>query len=86
MFWYIRFCLKSCLACLNSDFDKLDINESESITTSWNSLESKVDKLDVDKEIPVSAYLNKLSDVVNNEVIKKDVYDKLVKKVNAINN
>ena len=86
MFWYIRFCLKRCLAYLNSDFDKLDINESESITTSWNSLESKVDKLDVDKEVPVSAYLNKLSDVVNNAVIKKDVYDKLVKNVNAINN
>ena len=48
-------------------------------------MESKVDKLDVDKLVPVSADLNKLSDVVNNEVFKKDVYDKLFKNVNAIN-
>ena len=70
---------------MNTDFDKLDSDKSQNITTSWNGLESKVDKLDVDKLVPVSADLNKLSDVVNNEVFKKDVYDKLFKNVNAIN-
>ena len=36
-------------------------------------MKSKVDKLDVDKLVPVSVDLSKLSDVVKNDVIKKDV-------------
>ena len=47
-------------------------------------MKSKVDKFDVDKVVPVPTDLSKLSDVVNNEVIKKNVYNKLVKNVNAI--
>ena len=34
--------------------------------------------------MPVPVDLSKLSDVVENEVVKKDVYDKLVAKVNNI--
>ena len=34
--------------------------------------------------MPVPVYLSKLSDVVKNDVVKKDVYDKLVAKVNNI--
>ena len=34
--------------------------------------------------MPVSVDLSKLSDVVKNDVVKKDVYDKLVAKVNNI--
>ena len=33
---------------------------------------------------PVPVDLSKLSDVVNKKVVKKDVYDELVKKVNSI--
>ena len=44
----------------------------------------KVDKIDVDKLNTVPIDLNKLSNVVNNEVIKKAVYDKLFAKVNNI--
>ena len=33
---------------------------------------------------PVPVDLSKLSDVVNKKVLKKDVYDELVKKVNSI--
>ena len=40
------------------------------------SLKAEVDKIDVDKL--------KLSNVVNNEVVKKTVYDKLVAKVSNI--
>ena len=37
-------------------------------------MKNKVDKLDVDKLVPVSVNLSKISDVVNNDVVKKDVY------------
>ena len=33
---------------------------------------------------PVPVDLSKLSDVVNKKVVKKDVYDELLKKVNSI--
>ena len=48
------------------------------------SLNAKVYNIDVDKLKTVPADLSKLSNVVNNEVVKKIVYDKLVSKVDAI--
>ena len=48
------------------------------------SLKTDVDKLDIDKLVPVPVDLSKLSDAVKNDVVKKDVYDKLVAKVNSI--
>ena len=47
-------------------------------------LKPKVDKINVDKLKAVLVDLNKLSDVVNNEVVKNTVYDKLAAKVNNI--
>ena len=47
-------------------------------------LKAEVDKIDVDKLKIVRVDLSKLSNVVNNEVVKKTVYDKLVAKVNNI--
>ena len=41
-------------------------------------------KLAVDKLAPVLDGLSKLKDVVKNNVVKKDVYDKLVTKLNSI--
>ena len=38
-------------------------------------MKSKVDKLDVDKLVPVPVDLSKLTDLVKNDVIKKDVYN-----------
>ena len=49
------------------------------------NLKTEVDKLDIDKLVTVPADLSKLSNVVNNEVVKKTKYDKLVTKVNNIN-
>ena len=46
-------------------------------------MKSKIDKLEVDKLAPVPAELKKISDAANIEVIKKDVYDELVTRVNA---
>ena len=57
---------------------------SFALKTNLESLKTEVDKLDVDKLVPVPADLSKLSDVVENHVVKKDVYDKLVAKVNNI--
>ena len=48
------------------------------------NLKTEVNKLDIDKLEPVPVDLSKLSDVVKNDVVKKDAYDKLVTKVNAI--
>ena len=44
-------------------------------------MKSKVDKLDVDKLIPVPVDLSKLSDVVKNDVVKKDVYNAKIKDI-----
>ena len=54
------------------------------LNTNLASLKADVDKLDIDKLVPVPVDLSKLSDTVKNDVVKKDVYDKLVAKVNSI--
>ena len=41
------------------------------------NLKAEVDKLDIDKLVSVPVDLSKLSDVVKNNVVEKDVYDKL---------
>ena len=48
------------------------------------SLKTEVDKLDIDKLVPVPVDLSKLSDAVKTDVVKKTVFDKLVRKVNSI--
>ena len=48
------------------------------------SLKAETDKIDIDKLKTVPVDLSKLSNVVNNEVVKKAVYDKLATKANAI--
>ena len=57
---------------------------SFALKTNLAGLKTEVDKLDIDKLVPVPVDLSKLSDVVKNDVVKKDVYDKLVAKVNSI--
>ena len=54
------------------------------LKTNSANLKTEVDKLDIDKLVPVSTDLSKLSNVVKNDVVKKDVYDKLITKVNNI--
>ena len=50
------------------------------LKTNLASLKGEVDKLDIDQLVPVPADLIKLSDVGKNDVVKKDVYHKLVTK------
>ena len=44
-------------------------------------MKSKVDKSDVDKLVPGCVDLSKLSDVVKNDVVKKDVYSAKIKNI-----
>ena len=44
-------------------------------------MERRVDKLDVDKLISVPVDLSKLSDVVKNDVLKKNVYNSKMKNI-----
>ena len=44
-------------------------------------MKSKVDKLEVDKLVSVSIDLSKLSDLVKNDVVKKDVYNAKIKDI-----
>ena len=57
---------------------------SFALKTNLANLKTEVDKLDIDKLAPVPVDLSKLSDVVKNDVVKKDVYNELVAKVNGI--
>ena len=58
---------------------------SFALKTNLANLKTEVDKLDIDNLVPDPIDLCKLSDVVKNDFVKKDVYDKLVAKVNNIN-
>ena len=69
------------LASLKSNIDKLDIDKLRKVRTNLNDLESKVDKLHVHKLIPVPVDLSKLSDLVKHNVVKKDVYNAKINKV-----
>ena len=40
------------------------------------NLKSEVNKLDIDKLVPVPVDLSKLNDAVENDVVKKDAYNK----------
>ena len=53
---------------------------SLALKTNLANLKTEVDKLDIDKLLPGPVDLRKLSDVVKNDVFKKDVYDELVTK------
>ena len=53
----------------------------ENIPRDLISLRSKVDKLDVDKLVLVAVDLSKLSNLVENEVVKKDAYNAKIKNI-----
>ena len=57
---------------------------SFALKTNLTNLKTEVDQLDIDKLVPVPVDLTKLSDAVKNDVVKKDVYDILVAKVDNI--
>ena len=75
------FALKSNLASLKTEVDKLDIDKLKSLPTNLSNLKSKVDKWDTDKSAPVPVDLSKLSNVLKNEVVKKTEYNVKIKNI-----
>ena len=69
------FALKTNVANLKTEVDKLDVDKLRSLPNNLSLLKTKVDKLDIDKVAPVPTDISKLSDVVKNEVVKKTEYD-----------
>ena len=70
---------------------KVDLKEATEVDTSnltaksnLPSLKGEVDKINIDKLKSFPFDLSKLSNVVNNEVVKKTVYDRLAGNVNTI--
>ena len=61
-----------------------DDTQSFALKTNLASLKTQVDQLDIDKLVPFPVDLSNLSDTVKNDVVKTNVYDKLVAKVNSI--
>ena len=57
---------------------------SFALKINWANLKTKVDKLDIEKLVLVPTDLSKLSYLVKNDVVKKDVYNKLIVKVDDI--
>ena len=57
---------------------------SFALKTNLASLKTEVNKLDIHKLVPIPVDLSKLSDVVKNDVVKKNVYNKLVAKIDNI--
>ena len=57
------------------------VNTSNFVKKSWFSqLKSEIAELGIGKLETTPTGLSKLSDIVKNEIVKKTVYDKLVKK------
>ena len=75
------FALKTNVANLKAEVDKLDIGKLGSLPNNLSILKTKVDKLDIDKLAPVPTDLSKLSDVVKNEVVKKTEYIAKIKNI-----
>ena len=74
-----KFAEKGNLVNLKYNVDKLDIDKLKNVPRNLSNLRSKVGKLDVDKLVPVPVDFSKLSDVVKNDVVKKDVYSVKIK-------
>ena len=79
------------LICLIMQKKKIDLKTAKEINTSnfalksnLVSLNTEVDKIDAGKLKSGPIELSKLRNVVNNDVVKKAEYDKLVAKVNNI--
>ena len=54
------------------------------LKSSLSRLKAEADEINIDKLKPVLVDLSKLSNLVNNEIVKKTVYDKLAAKVNSV--
>ena len=67
-----------------TDIKNISHVDSSSFALKSNLASLKTDKLNIDKLMFVPVDLSKLSNVVRNDVVIKNVYDKLVPEVNGI--
>ena len=75
----LKFAKKLDLANSKPNVEKLDFDKLKNFLTNLSNLESKVDKLDVDKLVSVD--LSKLCNEIQDDVIKKDVYNTKIKTI-----
>ena len=73
--------LKTNLAYLKSDVDKLDTDKLKNIPSGLSSLKIKLNKY---SKITTPVDLRELSDIVKYEVFKETDYNELIKKFNNI--
>ena len=66
---------------LKSNIDKLDIDKLKNIPSNLSNSKSKLEKWDVDKLVLFPVDLSKLSDVVENDVDKKDACNVKIKNI-----
>ena len=64
--------------------DLKNVTHADFSKSNLASLKTEIDKINVNKLKTVLVDLAKLSNVVNNDIVKKTVYDKLVAKVSII--
>ena len=69
------------LANIKSHINKLDIDKLKNVPSNLNNLKSKVDKLEIGKLETTPVDLSKLSNVVKNDVVKKNVYNTKIKTI-----
>ena len=66
-----NFALKTNLASLKTEVNKLDTGKLKNLPNSLSNLKNKVDKLDINKLVPVPVNLSKLSNVAKMMLLKK---------------
>ena len=72
---------KTDLLSLKSHGDKLNVDQLKTISDDLSNLKSNAGKSDNVKLTPVLVDLNKLSNVVKNNVVKKDAYNAKMKNI-----
>ena len=75
------FAKKVDLASLKSNIDQQDTDQFKNVPPNLSNSKRKVDNLDMGKLVPVPVDLSKLSNVVKNDVVKKDVYNTKIKNI-----
>ena len=75
------FAKKVDLTNLKYNVDKLDIDKLKNLPTNLDNLKSKIEKLNDDKLVPAPVDLGKIIDVVKNDVVKRNVYNSMIKNI-----
>ena len=72
---------KTEIASLKSNVDKLDVDKLKNVPIDLSNFKSKVEKFDIGKLKTTLVVLSKLSNIVKNDVVKKDVYNAKIKNI-----